>query len=389
MFDAIHPVTIHFDSYTSVETIKSVRIDCGNDYLFRYHYLLLTKTLILLKILHVPHVQQAVIGRPSCDSHMFLCNHAKTLRSQMNEIFYSSMMNSFVPSVISTTHDMTEIIRLARLLWPEYATPLENCSTSDDPVLAELMWKVLGCLSADGSALLDDPNHDPNCTFCQFLPSKADKSMDLNMLKQQLSEKLDRNIRESMRGLLSSTIMMPGRALPTKNSNPYAGRLPYITKFLLLAAFLCQNKRKEQDANLFTKANTGKSKRRRSNKSEDGSAYAASSKDLTQRQPLFPLERMLSVFASIIGQYGHRHYMSYNEVGVTTVAQLGTTHLFQSISQLIATGLLRNNGRAKFDEKHDDDLMEIMSSKFSCTVCRDDARVIASSVGFPLEKYCP
>ena len=307
----------------------------------------------------------------------------------MNDILYSSMMNSFVPSVISTTHDMTEIIRLARLLWPEYSTPLENCGICDDPILAEITWKILGCLSGDGFALSVESNHDSNCAFCQFLPSKTDKSMDLNMLKQLLSEKLDTNIRESMRGLLSSTIMMPGRVLPTKHNNPYAGRLPYITKFLLLAAFLCQNKRKEQDANLFTTANTGKSKRRRTNKSEDGSAYAASSKDLTQRQPSFPLERMLSVFASIIGQYGHRHYMSYKEVGVSTVAQLGTTHLFRSISQLIATGLLRNNGRAKFDEKYDHDLIETMSAKFSCTVGTGDAKVIATSVGFPLEKYCP
>jgi hypothetical protein len=98
---------------------------------------------------------------------------------------------------------------------------------------------------------------------------------------------------------------------------------------------------------------------------------------------------MLSVFASIIGQYGHRHYMPYKEIGVSTVAQLGTTQLFRSISQLIATGLLRNNGRAKFDEKYDHDLIETMSAKFSCTVGTGDAKVIATSVGFPLEKYCP
>lgn len=319
---------------------------------------------------------------------MFICNRAKTLRSKMKDILYSSMMNSFVPSVISTTHDMTEVIRLARLHWPEYVTPLEKCGVCDDPALDELMWKVLDCLSRDGSAPSCESNHDSKCTFCVSLSSKTDTSKDLNMLKQELSEKLDANVRESMRALLSSTIMMPGRVLPTKNSNPYAGRLPYVTKFLLLAAFLCQNKRKDYDANLFTTANTGKSKRRRTSKSEDGTAYATSSKDLIQRQPLFPLERMLSVFSSIIGQYGHRHYMSYKEVGVTTVAQLGTTHLFQSIAQLISTGLLRINDRAKFDAKYDHDLMEIMTGKFSCTVGRDDANVIASSVGFPLDKYC-
>lgn len=79
---------------------------------------------------------------------------------------------------------------------------------------------------------------------------------------------------------------------------------------------------------------------------------------------MFPLERMLSVFSSIIGQYGHRHYMSHKEVGVTTVAQLGTNHLFQSIAQLISTGLLRINDRVRFDARCDHDLMDIMTGKF-------------------------
>lgn len=316
------------------------------------------------------------------------CDRVTTLRLRMYDILYSSMMNSFVPSVISTTHDMIEIIRLARLLWPAYVEPVESC---DDDTIEELMWKIVDCLNGDGGdsiAMSCKSILESSCKLCQYSTSTGVESTNLNSLKQQLSEKLDRNIRETMRGLLTSTIMMPGRVLPTKDGTPYAERLPYITKFLLLAAFLCHNKRKEQDTNLFTTENTGKSKRRRVNKTEDGTAYASSSKDLIQRQPLFPLERMLSVFASIIGQYGHSHYMSYKEVGVTTVAQLGTTHLFHNVSQLITTGLLRKNGKATFDDKDDHDLMEIMSAKFSCTLSRDDALVIASSVGFPLEKYC-
>jgi hypothetical protein len=317
---------------------------------------------------------------------MSLCDRAMTLRLRMHDILYSSMMNSFVPSVISTTHDMIEIIRLARLLWPAYIEPVENC---DDDTIEELMRQIVDCLNGDDSSAMTCKSIlESSCNLCQYSTSTGLESTDLNLLKQQLSEKLDRNIRETMRGLLTRTIMMPGRVLPTKDGTPYVERLPYITKFLLLAAFLCQNKRKEQDTNLFTTENTGKSKRRRVNKTEDGTAYASSSKDLTQRQPLFPLERMLSVFASIIGQYGHSHYMSYKEVGVTTVAQLGTTHLFHNVTQLMTTGLLRKNGKATFDDKDEYDLLETMSAKFSCTLSRDDALVIASSVGFPLEKYC-
>ena len=222
------------------------------------------------------------------------------------------------------------------------------------------------------------------CHFCRCLSSKADRNspvLELNVLQQRLSEELDGSIRDKMRGLLSSTVLMPGRVLSEKGRSPYAERLPYETKFLLLAAFLCQNKRAEQDINLFTTTNTGKSRRGRSKTSNGGAAYATSSKDLTQRQPSFRLERMLSVFYSIIGQYG--------QAGASTGSRLGTTHLFQSVSMLVATKMLQIIGSSKISDKYDHDLSEMVLAKFSCTLCRDDARVIASSVGFPLEKYYP
>ena len=298
------------------------------------------------------------------------------------------MMNSFIPSVISSTHDITEIMRLARLLWPEYTAPLDKSNNYDDPALVSLMWQVVGGLYREDESL-DDPCSD--CSFCQKLSTGVDETSveNLNTQKQRLSEKLDRNIRESMRKLLSNTVMMPGRVLMKQTQHPYAGRLPYITKFLLLAAFLCQNKRSEQDANLYTRQNTGKSKRRRANKPGDETAYAAASKDVTQRQPSFPLERMLSVFYSIIDQYGQNHYMTYKEEGASVAAQLGTERLFRNISQLIATGLLSTTGSAKFNKRYNQNLMDKTDAKFSCNISRGDARVIATSVGFPLEKYCP
>jgi len=279
-------------------------------------------------------------------------------------------------------------MRLARLLWPEYTAPLDKNSNYDDPALVSLMWQVVGGLYREDESL-DDPCSD--CSFCQKLSTGVDDALveNLNTQKQRLSEKLDRNIRESMRKLLSNTVMMPGRVLMKQTQHPYAGRLPYITKFLLLAAFLCQNKRSEQDANLYTRQNTGKSKRRRANKPGDETAYAAASKDMTQRQPSFPLERMLSVFYSIIDQFGQNHYMTYKEEGASVAAQLGTERLFRNISQLIATGLLSTTGSAKFNERYNQNLMDKTDAKFSCNISRGDARVIATSVGFPLEKYCP
>ena len=97
---------------------------------------------------------------------------------------------------------------------------------------------------------------------------------------------------------------------------------------------------------------------------------------------------MLSVFYSIIDQYGQNHYMTYKEEGASVAAQLGTERLFRNISQLIATGLLSTTGSAKFNERYNQNLMDKTDAKLSCNISRGDARVIATSVGFPLEKYC-
>ena len=332
-----------------------------------------------MKILHVPHLRKSISGS---SRHSFRCDRANALISTLKHSLYSSMMDSFVPSVVSSTHDISEIARLARLLWPEYVSPLDRQCSSSGSSLEELVWQVLDCLNESITAEVQCRDLGC-CSFCQCLNSMSENnppSLEMNVLKQRLSEELDKSIREKMRGLLSTTVMMPGRTL-TKNGSPYAGRLPYVTKFLLLAAFLCQNKRAEQDVNLFTTTNTGKSRRGRSSSSNGGSAYATSSKYLTQRHPSFRLERMLSVFYSIFGQYG--------QDGPSTGARLGTTHLFQSISMLITTKMLQISGSIKVSEKYDHDLSEMLLAKFSCTLCHDDARIVASSVGFPLEKYYP
>mmetsp|Transcript_38255 Transcript_38255/g.80495 ORF Transcript_38255/g.80495 Transcript_38255/m.80495 type:complete len:924 (+) Transcript_38255:70-2841(+) len=365
LLDAVHPQKIHFASYNSVEMIKS--------------------------ILHAPRVKSSIIGQCLTGSHVFNCTIASTLRSKLNDLMYTLMLHSFVPSLKSSTQDMTEIMRLARLLWPEYVSPLDKSNSCNDPSLKTLVWRILYCLRRDTAPSKEHCN-DSNCSFCQTLPSRTKNvnasKMDLNALKQQLSEKLDINIRDDMRRLLSATAMMPGRVLKKQNIEQYSKRLPYVTKFLLLAAFLCQSKRPEHDLNLFTKRNTGKSKKKGGKKSVEGLAYVSSSKELKQRQPSFPLERLFSVFQSIIGQYG-QHFMTYKEPGTSAAAQLGTHHLFQNVSQLIAFGLLGNVGGVKFNEKHNHDLMDMMSAKFSCMISREEACVIASSVGFPLEKYCP
>ena len=80
--------------------------------------------------------------------------------------------------------------------------------------------------------------------------------------------------------------------------------------------------------------------------------------------------------------------MSYKEKGASTVAPLGAERLLQNISKLITSGLLSSIGNVKINGKYSHDLMDMTSAKFSCMISRDDACVIASSLGFLLKKYC-
>lgn len=350
----------------------------------------------LSQILNVPHLRKSITGFSQCVNR---CDKANILTSNLQNFLYSSMMNSFVPSIISTTHDITEIVRLARLIWPEYVSSLNRRLSTSDHSPGDLAWQVLKCLQDDVIGVSDNQccNVD-GCYFCLGLHKSTAKILshagERNSLQQKLSEMLDKSIRDQMRSLLSTTAMMPGRVLPT-DSIPYALRLPYVTKFLLLAAFLCQTKGASQDVNLYTTTNTGKIRgARHSNVSNEGSANVLSSKSVIQhyqQQSYFRLERMLSVFYSIISQYGHGNYVTFDARvdKMSTCAPLGSMQLFRCIMMLIATNLLQISGGAKVSEQYDNNVLEMVSAKFSCTLCQDDAFAIATSVGLPLQKYCP
>lgn len=361
ILDAVQPNHIHFDAYSSVDTIKD--------------------------IMSVPRIRQMVIGRSNLTCHKHTCAAVNSVRAHFEQICYSSLLGWFISNVKGSTQDLTEIIRLTRLLWPEYIAPLDGGSGSMNQTFELAMARMICHLRKNES----DANVGCNCSTCTCLSSTEGSRSDVDfaVLKQRLFEKLDKNIRETMRGFLSTVVLMPGRVLNKQSSKTYAERLPYVTKFLLLAAFLCQNKKAESDKNLFTKQSTGKS-RRSKNKADVGSSYASSSaelKQLTVRQTSFPMERLLSVFYSIMSSYG-QNSMHHNGEG-TNVSEMGTERLFQNISQLNATGLIRRAGSSSTNASKTKDLTEMTAAKFTCTLSREGARVIAESVGFPLDRYCP
>ena len=312
-------------------------------------------------------------------SYSIQCPSHRNIQIELRDIIYKSMINSFLQIVNSYTCDISEIIRLARLLW------LSSIAVFDDPEsnqpFQDLGWQLMSCLKKEtGKTLPCCANND--CALC--MNNFHNDGLELNNLKVKFLEMLDHNVRETMRDLLANVLMMPGRVIEKRLDKPYAERLPYTTKFLLLAGYLCQQKRQEQDVNLFTTINAGKRTNRGAKKSDDGTAYAFSSADLKQLRvakiPSFHVERLLSVFTSIIGQYGQTSLQSKK------VADMGTDEMFKIVSSLIVGGLLRCGSNASAN--HLIDQSDFMLEKLTCTLSTDDAKTIASSVGFPLDKYC-
>jgi hypothetical protein len=67
---------------------------------------------------------------------------------------------------------------------------------------------------------------------------------------------------------------------------------------------------------------------------------------------------------------------------------MGTEELFKSISSLIAGGLLSAASNSNATGNRITDKSDFMLDKVTCNLSLEDARLMASSVGFPLDKYC-
>lgn len=377
--DASHPLNIHFDSYKNVDTMKKASIDClfssGSKSCAAHIHLFYP-----FQIFQTSRIQQMITGQSYSDCCKALFPSLQSAELKLKDILYKSMIHSFLQVADSYISDISEIMRLCRMLWSEFIDVFNNQEKNKE--YQELSRELMCHLRGEN----DQSYHrcaGGDCSLCSD-KNNSNSKIKSNNAKGKLLEKLDHNIRESVRDMLANVLMMPGRVIEKICSKPYAERLPYITKFVLLAAFLCQQKRGDQDVNLFTTINAGRRSNRGAKTSNDGTNYATSSSDLRQirlaKIPSFQIERLLSVFTSIMGQYGRACRQACK------VGDMGTEELFKVISSLIAGGLLRSASNSSGNRSSD--RTDFILEKVTCNLSKEDAQVIASSVGFPLNKYC-
>lgn len=270
------------------------------------------------------------------------------------------MVETMIHSMEHATRDMSEYIRLCRLLWPSYLSILSNSNMNANIGETNIPANSNPCLSADISTILSP-------------------SME--------------SIRKHIRHLMSVCLPIAGQGyhhhsieergyIRMKSSTE--DKTAYLTKFLLLAAFICQRNKSDHDEVLFTDKSQGKKSKRSKESWDDNIAFATSAQMQTElksfRVPSFPLERMLSIFSSIVCKYGKGlgDSTSENDASKNVTVDMGTYPFFQAISHLRQVNLLVSS-----ESIHNDRLL----TNFTCSLCMDDAMKIAEEVNFPLMHY--
>ena len=185
---------------------------------------------------------------------------------------------------------------------------------------------------------------------------------------------------------------------------------PYLRSCLLLAAFVCQHNKADQDRKLFSVHGNGK--RRKSRAKED--LYGGNDEDLAfgstnmslhtssgrgrkskqdgQNQPRqvemlrslklrpVPLERVFSIFVTLVRLNPGYDGMEDDEEGLeATMDDLGSSRLYRDLSHLIDIGYIQLT--------KGNQTPSLAPTKVLCTLTRDEALEISNRIKIPLERY--
>ena len=261
--------------------------------------------------------------------------------SAFHRILVTSFVSSLVQAMRSVTRDCRDMLRVGRQLWLSFIEPLSKQNIESTIKAAESFE------AGQENALLSYMGH--------------------RMVK--LSKNLE-NI------LLS----LGGEGGP---EDPVSD-LPYLCKCMILASFICQHNKADKDKQLFTITGNGK-RRRQSQHQEEGDPESAAFATWDQerlrmlRPRSFPLERMLTIFVSIVGLHEQRQLVLNDETTESFMSSLGNSTFLETLGQLRAMGFLRELPR--------EGGICMGGAMYCCDMGRDDAELLARSIDFPLERY--
>lgn len=274
--------------------------------------------------------------------------------------FFSKLIDTFLTSLFQfladSTRDINDYLRVGRSLWPVFIRPI-------DPKNIKGTMKAIS----------------PKASFP---PNTADSIIETRILAH-LGQKLLR-----FTSTLSSedpTGIMLDLSSHKKPCQQSELKLPYLQLCLLLAAFICQNNRTDQDKKFF--ASEGNGKRRKNSKAQQGEgenvAYSASTTEVKQLQSLrprpFQLERVLSIFVTLV-RLNPRDGGIFADMDEERIQSLGSTRLDMDLKQLVDLGFLHPASGRHANENLD-------RARFWCSLTRAEADRIATRASIPLDNY--
>lgn len=281
-----------------------------------------------------------------------------------------SFLNTLVQTLYGSIRDLKEFVRVGRSLWPRYVQPLQ--SDNIEKTLLALQKRASSTTGIASSQPLD-------------VPAAVGAKQILPFLDQQILPHIRANLTYGLYSLSEQEHQQvkPGGSLTAT---------AYLVKCLMIAAFICQHNKADKDKQLFTIQKNGKrshSNKKQQSHGEDlafGNARNGVSKSFKLR--LFPMERMLSVFVSIVGLNEDRmpgkagQLLRVNELKPN---KIGSSDLLDSLAHLRDMGMLHEKSSSSGGISTEE--ANLSAPKYWCSLTREEAEEVAKSVNFPLESY--
>jgi len=256
--------------------------------------------------------------------------------SDFHQRLISSFLSALIQGMSGMTRDVRDMLCAGRRLWKAYIEPLNPENIADTMKLVEVDHKQKVLLSYLNKRMVN----------------------------------LSKNIESYLLSLGGS------------DSSEETSKLPYLSKCLLLASFICQHNKATKDKQLFTSTANGKRRSKHDDNGDPESAAYASwdQQRLNLLKPRsFPLERMMSIFVNIVGLHEGKELVLTTGTTATFVSALGNAVFLENLGQLRLLGLLR--------ELTNDEGTPLSGAMYCCDIGKEDAESIAKSVQFPLNKY--
>jgi hypothetical protein len=347
----LHPVLIQFPAYKGKGCFMKVSLPCFNN----ANCLSISGLIPTSKILRTKQVLDLIIGQ-----YRVALPEKKSFFTKIVDTFFVSL----VQFLSDSTRDMNNFVRLGRALWPVYIGPLHP--NHIDATMASIQRKG------------GDPYDRTD---------SRDETVVLAYLGQKFLHYTSTLSRDDITGLLLDSSGTNLTRVPQRQRDI---ELPYLQSCLLLAAFICQHNRTDQDKKVFAAEGNGRSRKRNRGKMHQGDddiAFSASAIELKELQSLrprpFQLERVFSIFLTLVrlnpNKLGH-----FDDLDDEELQNLGSSRLNGDLSQLVDLGYLH---ATNFTGSMKTERINFNGTKFWCSLTREEAIHIAKEIAIPLDHY--